>query len=681
MSNNYDKRMVDTYTILRSKADKTRTMDVVDGKSEPPVEYSTSKQAQEVFDSLKDKYVMGYATMYDIRSLSKYGEGDVTYGEVSKLLKKIFPENTKMSLEKYAQLLGIEETDELDQIKVLYDILKETAKRYEIEDTLFGKGKQPIDITVEQMKLIYEDMKKEESFNIFDEMEKDEDLLAKWDDEGMDQSETLDGEDEVEPFEAFDDDEPLETFEEEEEDSFDTFEEDGEVVPLEPEDEPIETFEDEEEDSFDTFEASEDEEEGETLESFEEDEPIETFEDEDDIPVDLLEEKEFEVHLDEPNTENMDEITIHITESEPEEETPNEEVLTKTEVMQTLEGIYRTYREKGHFLWTKWLALQISRVEDDDADVTDAVHEASAELGDNFLKEFYFHLRDDLKAEMAPEMTEYSARTQIMGMCLYAFAKRDVHRIYSEIAEGIYSYYVLSYPETLQTKEVKDLRECDLTDEWKEIYAPLLGNSAFPLEKEYYEPEVDVRGYEVKEDVDSMEFKELDILPQPVEELDYEEPLREEIEADPLYSVCEEPDSSLLRPEEEEVDMQPKKKKKKAGIFRKIVRTILWLVVVACIVVLGYASYSFYQQTEQLKVENIQLNHKLDDAQNEMQGMKELEVYKEREEDFETYLIKNFNNKRYGYVKDLIDNYYGKDTNKLPKTLKPIYNRLVKLVK
>lgn len=692
MSNNYDRKITDTYTILRSKADKTRTMDVVNGESEKPIEYSTSKQAQEVFDSLKDKYVMGYATMYDIRSLSKFGEGDVNYGEVSKLLKRIFPENTKMSLEKYSQLFGIEEEDELEQIKALYEVLKETAKRYNLEEDLFGKGKKPIDLTVEQIKLVYEDLKAEESepsFNIFEEMGEDGDLIDSWErDGGMSEPEDSAETFKEEPADFEDLTKPVNFDESEEPADFEdliepvNLDEHGDNEDLT---EPVDFDESEKEEEPADFEdltepvnldESEDNEDlTEPVEFDDAEEPFHEEEEEDDTEFEVPVTMEF------MDTEKMDDITVHVTETaEGQEQEENDEALSKEEVMSTLERIYMRYKNDGHFLWTKWLALQISRVEDDNADVTEEFHVASAELEDNFLKELYFHLRDDLQAEMSPEMTEYSARTQIMGMCLEAFATKEAHRIYSEISEGMYIEFVLNQPESLQAKEVKDLAECDLDPKWEEIYAPLVGGEAFPLEREYYEPEVDVEGYEVKEDIDNMEFKEVDVLPQPIEELDFEEPLREEIESDPLYAVCEEPVSPLLVPEEEEEEKKPKKKKKK-GIFRKTVRAILWLILVSCMAVLGYASYALYNKTEDLEVENIQLSHKLNEAEAEIIGLRELEPYKDREELFEKHIMNVYKAKKFSYAKTLVEAYYGKDVAKMPETIKPVYNMLVKAVK
>lgn len=637
MANKYEKKLVEDYTVLRATADKTETLQVRDGKAVQTHEYDTETQAQEVLTNLEGEYVVGYATQFDLRVLNRYADSELEYGEISKLLKRMLPDLQKMSLEKYCTEFGIEGNTQTEKVYRLYETVKETIRRNEIEKQVIGTSRKAFKLELANLRIVYEDIK--------DRLGYTEDTADRWGGWDFDvESDDSDLNTEPEPDAGiFGETEDTDNFVESDDLDFDldTEADEKEVDPIADEDE------------LEDIEPAVEEEETEPAGYFE-------------TPNVLMDEFTADV---EPQT-----VTI----------TTTEEDLTKDDTINTLEQIYLTYKgQGGHFLWTKWMAQQTSRAKDDN-NVTDEFHEASATMDGNYLKEFYYHLRDDLHAEILPCAQSYSARSQIMVMCLDAVVNKGHSRLYSEMAEGLYIEFVLNQTESKQAEEMRDFQGQPLSPRDQMVYAPLRTGQPFPLgigEGDAMESEPDPRVYEPEIDVDEPATGELNVgdleeIPQepqnptPVID-DYEriqEPYYEQTTEAPIAnSIYDEP---MPQPE-------PKKKKKS----HKFLRFLLWLVILACMTGLGLFSYGYYVRNEALKADNIQLSYELKEANEKLKDLEPAKESEKREDKFDQTIYDLYKHKKYSVVKDLIENYYGTDTADMPSTIVPIYNATLRFVK
>lgn len=427
--------------------------------------------------------------------------------------------------------------------------------------------------------------------------------------------------------------------------------------------------------------------------------------------------------------EEVDEIDLILSmetfDSEPEN---TDDLFSKEEAMETLYNIFEEYHE-GYPLWTKWVANHVNQCEDED-DVTGVIQLASADLEGDYLKQFYFHLRDDLGGIIPEQATEYSARTQIMCMCMDVVVNKGASRIYSEMAEGIYSEYVLNQADSLQAHELEDLEKCDLDNEWGVLYQSLFGRATFPLEQDspiLYEAEIDLDKHEVSEDVNRYEYEELDIedmsiepempnddiddllheedipmahelpelteyevpeiptsdlskLAEPIEQTDYDL-VRQGYMEQENYELSEDGDSEYI-PEDLDMSIQPNsnknKKKKKKGIFRKILRFIGWLVVIGCFAGMSLFCYGSHKENKKLREDNVKMQYELKDAKEGATKANDLRVYKGLAQNYDQYIIRLYKNKDYAQVVRMVEIFYGKDEAKMSDTIKPLYASSIK---
>lgn len=686
MSNKYEKKLVEDYTVLRATADKTETLQVRDGKAVQTHEYDTETQAQEVLTNLEGEYVVGYSTQFDLRVLNRYADSELEYGEISKLLKRMLPDLQKMSLEKYCTEFGIEGNTQTEKVYRLYETVKETIRRNEIEKQVIGTSRKAFKLELANLRIVYEDIK--------DRLGYTEDTADRWGGWDFDvESDDSDLNTEPEPDAGIlGETEDTDNFVESDDFDFDldteadeNFDDMGDNFAWNTDKGILEDYDEDDIESMD-YEGSPDDSDFEEIESTAGEEEVDPIADEDELediePAVEEEETEPAGYFETPNV-LMDEFTADV-EPQTVTITTTEEDLTKDDTINTLEQIYLTYKgQGGHFLWTKWMAQQTSRAKDDN-NVTDEFHEASATMDGNYLKEFYYHLRDDLHAEILPCAQRYSARSQIMVMCLDAVVNKGHSRLYSEMAEGLYIEFVLNQTESKQAEEMRDFQGQPLSPRDQMVYAPLRTGQPFPLgigEGDAMESEPDPRVYEPEIDVDEPATGELNVgdleeIPQepqnptPVID-DYEriqEPYYEQTTEAPIAnSIYDEP---MPQPE-------PKKKKKS----HKFLRFLLWLVILACMTGLGLFSYGYYVRNEALKADNIQLSYELKEANEKLKDLEPAKESEKREDKFGQTIYDLYKHKKYSVVKDLIENYYGTDTADMPSTIVPIYNATLRFVK
>ena len=716
MGYNYKKKSTKDYVVLKNPV----MMKVMDGQRQ---EIEDAKNINDHTDS----YIIGYNTLNELKKLITDNTKEIEYSDLNKLLRKLFPDITPKTLEGYAEAFSLKSKEEVEQLSDLYEILKATVEEHNLEDSIYGDEKLKEKISKEEAMSAWvlaegnkedgtEEMKEHdygdwndietEEIESFDQTEEnkwggldgllddeEDNLFNQPEDEDKDQPEDDLGFEEFlnNNFEEFDD--------------VDSLDEPEEVEFAEQEDETEET-------------------DPEEIEDFDDNEPEETGEDENDQDTDFAQQEEDEigfVEIEDLNEKKQEDFDFDLPEgvdikqpiNNPETinlrftEEPVEEAIevdfVYEDVMNELEGIYNKYHDNGHFLWTKWMGQQLSKYEEDPSEnIMDLFHKASAELTGNYLKEFYFHLRDDLHATMPEEVQEMSAKTQIMCMAMDIVENREGSRIYSEMVEGIYGECVLSNPESRQVVEMQQLEYSqDLSDDWKETYAPLLGKTNFPLGQEIppvpehstpvFAPEIDVDldfskepNYKEKivlnEPLEAVDIENLEPANTPEEESKMEEGYisNTKIKKEDLYfndfdQVMEE-NRSTDRPYEVPADVPKEKPKKK----HRVLKGILWAVLIASIGGLTFGCYHFYKNSEIIKADNVKLSYDLKQANNLIKELRGLEDYKLNQEDFNRAVSKQYKAKKYANVKLLIESYYGTDDTEMPDSIAPIYRAVQK---
>lgn len=709
MGYNYKKKSTKDYVVLKNPV----MMKVVDGQRQ---EIEDAKNIKDHTDS----YIIGYNTLNELKKLITDNTKEIEYSDLNKLLRKLFPDITPKTLEGYADAFSLKSKEEVEQLSDLYEILKATVEQHNLEDSIYGDEKLKKKVSKEDAMSAWvlaegnkddgtEDKEEEMKENNLDVEEVMPD--GEWDDIETEEIESFD-QSEENKWGGLDD--LLDDFGDEDDNLFnqpedvDFAEQEDEIEKTDPEeiedddnDEPEDGNANVEKDQCTDFAEEEDENDNTEPEDeigFVEMEDLDKTMQED-FDFDLPESVDTKQPINNPET-----INLRFTE-EPVEEAIEVDFVYE-DVMNELEGIYRKYHDNGHFLWTKWMGQQLSNYEEDPSqNIMDLFHKASAELTGNYLKEFYFHLRDDLHATMPEEVQEMSAKTQIMCMAMDIVENREGSRIYSEMAEGIYGECVLSNPESRQVVEMQQLEYSqELSDEWKETYAPLLGKSNFPLGQEIHQvPEHSEPVFAPEIDVD-LDFskepnhKEKSVLNEPLEEVGIEnlEPVNTiesqqvsdskmegyisntQIKKEDLYfndfdRVMEE-NRSTDRPYEVPADVPKEKPKKKNRVFKGI----LWAVLIASIGGLTFGCYHFYKTSEIIKADNVKLSYDLKQANNLIKELRGLEDYKLNQEDFNRAVSKQYKAKKYANVKLLIESYYGTDDAEMPDSIAPIYRAVQK---